>query len=95
MPLDAFDYISKQLQKQFGVSEQKADASSDNIITNYANCAGVAVDKVRERSPINIKNCFDSCYASAHIKHPNNIDLFEKEIIACMCQCAKSMVTEQ
>ena len=95
MAFNVYVYISNQLQGQFGVSSEKANASADNIIVNYANCAKVPVNTVLQLSPTNIKFCFDNCYAAAHTKYPNDIDKFEKALIECMCKCAKSMTTQQ
>lgn len=89
------NYIANHLKQTFGVSEQKAEQSTSNILTNYANCAGISVKDVADFAPINIKHCYDTCFAGAHAAHPNDIDLFEKAIIGCMCECAKTIPTQQ
>ena len=88
--MNIFNIISTTIQNQFGVSQEKADQSTQNIITNFAVCAGASADRVHETHAVQIKICFDSCFAAAHNKNKSNVDGFEKDIIGCMCECAKA-----
>ncbi len=83
------NYISSHLQQTFGVSKQKADQPTSNILTNYANCEGISVKDVAEIAPINIKHCFDTCFAGAHAAHPNDIDLSKKQLLAACVNVRK------
>jgi len=85
-----FKIISETIQSQFGVSPEKADQSTRNIITNFAHCAGASVDKVQDTHDAQIRISFDGCFAGAHNKNKSDVDGFEKDIIACMCNYVKS-----
>lgn len=95
--MDVADYISHLIQVQYGITKNDADKRADNIIANYASCAGVQLATVKERSRTNIRYCFENtkCYGKAHGEYPSDVDGFERALILCMCDCAKNMPTEQ
>lgn len=85
-----FNFISKTLQSQFGVTRSKADESTQNIITNFANCAKASAATVQTTHADEIERAFNYCFANADIESQKDIDKFEKAIISCMCACAKN-----
>jgi hypothetical protein len=88
--MNILDIISATIQSQYGVGKQKADQSAQNIITNFAICAGAPVDAVQQNHATQIKICFDDCFAAAHSKNQSDVNGFEKSIIDCMCSRAKA-----